>query len=244
MIRGFYTARSGLITHQENMNILANNMANVNTAGFKAIRSSFTDLMYQNLNCETAANTAQAGHGVKINKTDLLMDQGAFEPTQRALDFALTKENAFFAVQNADGEIQYTRAGNFILSGDGDTYYLAAANGDRVLDMDGEEIELELDEDENPILEPGVVGVYTFPNHYGLAAAGNSRLAQTELSGEAEAVDLDETELPVMSGYLEKSAVEMASEMVKVIEASKAFSFSARMVQVADEVEQTVNSLR
>ena len=244
MIRGFYTARSGLITHQDNMNVISNNMANVNTTGYKAIRSSFTDLMYQNLNRETAENTAQTGHGVKINKTDMLMQQGAFTPTQYPLDFAITRENAFFAVQNAVEEVEYTRAGNFILSNDGDTFYLAAANGDRLLDADGGEIEIEFDGDQNPIIENNMIGVYTFPNQYGLTALGNNRFAPGELSGEAEALDPDDAPLPLQNGYLENSTVEISNEMVKVIEASKAFSFSARMVQVADEIEQTINSLR
>ena len=254
MIRGFYTARSGLINHQENMNIISNNMANVNTTGYKPMRASFTDLMYQNLNRNTAENTAQVGHGLKINKTDIQMNMGPLEPTSSMLDVAILEEGAFFAAQGADGEIRYTRAGNFSLSNDGgDTFYLVTATGDRVLDADGGEIEIEFltvnDIKSGDYLgaavgdmnfDPSEIGVYRFSNPYGLHAIGGNRFVATPESGEPEA--LEEPKIKV--SFLEGSGVEMASEMVKVIESSKAFNFSARMVQVADEVEQTVNSLR
>lgn len=240
MIRGFYTARSGLIAQQANIDTIANNLANVNTVGFKPMKMSFTDLMYQNINRETAENAAMVGHGVKINKTDLVMVTGGFTPTSYQLDFAIKNEGAFFALETPNGDIQYTRAGNFIMSGDGDTFYLAAANGDRVLDEDGSEIELEFNEDGELEFDQRIIGLYRFPNQYGLAAVGNNRFVETDVSGEAEAIENP----ALLGGYLENSATEVSNEMTKVIEASKAFSFNSRMVQVADEVETTVNNLR
>lgn len=241
MIRGFYSAKLGALAQQENMNLIANNMANVNTVGYKPMRTSFTDLIYQNINRPQADEPAMVGHGVKINKTDLSMADGALDPTNYQLDYAIIGEGQFFALRDAAGDIQYTRAGNFILSiDDGDTYYLAAANGDRVLDAEGEEIEIEFDEDNSFEIPTGTIGVYSFNNPYGLYAVGNNRYIATDVSGEAEAVETPR----LMAGYLEKSAVEVATEMVRVIEASRAFSFNTRMVQVADEVEQTINNLR
>jgi len=209
--------------------------------------------MYQNLNRTTAENAAVVGHGVKINKTDLSMAQGALQPTNYALDFAIAEEGMFFAVRTAAGDIQYTRAGNFILSADDGTYYLAAPNGDRLLDADGEDIEVTFrrteytDENGNthyqdgePVIERGQIGVYSFRNPYGLYAVGNNRFVATDVSGAAEAVE----NARLMAGYLENSAVEISVEMVRVIEASRAFSFNSRMIQVADEVEQTINNLR
>lgn len=240
MIRGFYTARSGLNAHQEHMNTIANNIANVNTVGFKPMRTAFTDLMYQNLNREPE-NEALVGHGVKINKNDVLMAAGAYETTQRSLDFAITQENGFFALQDSFGEVYYTRDGNFHLSNDDDTFYLVGSNGEYVLDEDGEVIEVEFDEDTYEMdFDPAVIGVYTFSNPYGLSLVGVNRFIETDISGEATA--LEEPTLQV--GVLEGSGVGIADEMTNVIEASKAFSFSSRMVQVADEVEQTINSLR
>lgn len=240
MIRGFYTARSGLLAHQEHMSVMANNLANVNTVGFKPMRSAFSDLMYQNLNRPLNENTAMTGHGVKINKNDLMMNQGSLETTQRMLDFAIIDEGGFFAVETATGDIKYSRAGNFALSNDEDTFYLVNGNGERVLDAEGEHIEVAFDDQNNMIFDSAVIGVFRFPNPHGLDAMDANAFVVTDISGEPEAI-----EFPTLKqGYIEASAVDVAQEMANVIEASKAFSFSSRMVTVADEIEQTINSLR
>lgn len=219
---------------------MANNLANVSTVGFKPMRTAFTDLMYQNLNRVRNENIAQTGHGTKINKNDILMNQGALTPTENPLDFAIIDDGGFFAVETETGDIRYTRAGNFSLSNSDDTYYLVNGNGDRVLDAEGEQIEVEFDEFNNMQFDPSVIGVYRFPNPWGLEAINGTAFLQTDVSGEAEAI-----ESPTLkSGYTENSAVEIAQEMAQVIEASKAFSFSSKMVQVADEIEQTINQLR
>ncbi len=241
MIRGFYSARLGINAQQEHLNVIANNMANLNTVGFKGSRVSFADLMYQNLNRNTAENAVMVGHGVKINKTDLSMEQGALDPTGYHLDYAITQEGQFFAVRDAAGDVYYTRAGNFILSlGDDDEYYLAAGNGDRILSPDLEDIAIEMDDEGKFVVERDSIGVFAFHNPYGLNSVGDNRFMPTDISGEAVVVE----EPQIMAGYLEGSAVEVAAEMVKMIEASRAFSFNSRMVQVADEVEQTINNLR
>lgn len=240
MIRGFFTARTALSAHQEHMNTIANNLANVNTVGFKPMRTAFTDLIYQNLNRREVENEVLVGHGVKINKNDVQMAGAAFQSTDFALDFAIMEENGFYAVQDGWGDIYYTRAGDFRLSNDDDTYYLVTGNGERVLDADGEAIEVEFDEGNNLIFDPAVIGVYSFPNPYGLSLSGDNRFVETDVSGPPEALEAPQ----LKQGYIEASGVEMANEMSDVIRASKAFSFSSRMVMVADEVEQTVNSLR
>lgn len=240
MIKGFYTARAGLNAHQEHMNTIANNLANVNTVGFKAMRTSFTDLIYQNINRQQVENEAQVGHGVKVNKNDVLMAAGPLEPTNFVLDFAVVGENGFFAVETAQGETLYTRAGDFRLSNEDDTYYLVDGNNHKVLDADGSTIEVTFDEENNLEFDPGILGVYSFRNPYGLSLVGSNCYIATEQSGEAEALE----EPVIKQGYIEGSGTEIANEMAKVIESSKAFSFASRMVQVADEVAQTVNSLR
>jgi flagellar basal body rod protein FlgG len=289
MIRGFFTARSGLIAHQEHMSILSNNLANTNTVGFKPMRAAFRDLLYQNLNRAEVENVAQTGHGTKINKTDIMMNMGNPEATYRELDFLITDDSGFFQTETAEGQIQYTKAGNFALSLVDDTYYLINGNGDYVLDIDGERIEIEFNEyvdvtdtrpqvdengdivrDENGeivyeeftrqelanpnygdiMLDSGRIAIYRFPNKWGLEAIDGNAFLQTEFSGEPaliEPVDLEDgtsVQQALRQGYLEGSATEIANEMVNVIQAQRAFSFSSKMVQVADEIEQVVNSLR
>lgn len=240
MIRGFYSARSGLVAHQEHMNTIANNLANVNTVGFKPMRTAFKDLLNQNLNRAGVESSAMIGNGVKINKNDILMAQGALDNTEYPLDFALLDDSGFFAVQNAAGEVRYTRAGNFQMSDDDGTFYLVNSSGDRVLDMDGSEIELAFDNAGELDFDPAEIGVYRFLNPFGLEAGGDNVYYATDVSGEPEVID----EPNLMRGYLERSGVEVSKEMASVIESQKAFSFSAKMIQVADEVEQVVNSLR
>jgi flagellar basal body rod protein FlgG len=289
MIRGFFTARSGLIAHQEHMSILSNNLANTNTVGFKPMRPAFRDLLYQNLNRVNVENVAQTGHGVKINKTDIMMNMGNPEATYRELDFLITDESGFFQTETAEGQIQYTKAGNFSLSLQDDVFFLVNGNGDYVLDVDGERIEVEFNDyidvvdtrpqvdadghvvyDENGeivyeeytrqelanpdygeiMLDSGRIALYRFPNKWGLEAIDGNAFLQTEFSGEPaliEPVDLENgtsVQQALRQGYLEGSATEIANEMVHVIEAQRAFSFSSKMVQVADEIEQVVNALR
>lgn len=242
MIQGFWTAKSALIAHQEHMNTISNNLANVNTYGFKPMRSAFTDLIYQNLNRDEVENEVLIGHGVKINKNDPHMAEGALKATGFDLDFAiLDGENAFFAVQDERDQVFYTRAGDFRLSLEDDVYFLVNGNGEKVLDAEGQPIEVEVDENTQQMqFDPATIGVYTFTNPYGLSLSGLNRFVPTDTSGEPEALEQPR----LKRGYVEGSGTEMAKEMADVIEASKAFSFASRMVQVADEVEQTVNSLR
>jgi flagellar basal-body rod protein FlgG len=240
MIRGFWSARSGLLAQQSHMDTIANNMANANTTAFKPMHTSFKDLMYQNMNRPQAEDTAMTGVGVKVNTNDLLMAQGAPRASGRAMDMCLLGDGEFFSVETPDGNIQYTRAGNFNVLLEDDEPYLVDGNGNYVLDMDGDTIILDYDENNRLVFDPDMVGVYRFPNAYGLSLVGSNNFVETVNSGAPEAVENPEYK----AGYLEGSAVEIAVEMVNVIEASKAFSLNARMSQVADEIEQTVNSLR
>ncbi len=233
MIRGFYAAASSLTSQQTNMNVIANNVANVNTTGFKAQQTGFSALLNENIN-GGAANTISMGHGVKVAKTSTDFTQGQLQATRMPLDFAILGEG-FFAVENENGgEITYTRDGSFKILLDRRNDYLVDASGNYVLDS--RERRIQVDED----FDPGEIGVFTFSNPYGLELVGGNRFAATELSGDAERVN----EPDVKVGYLEGSAVEMAKEMVKMIEASKGFSFGSRVLQTADDMERTMNQLR
>lgn len=240
MIRGFYSARSGLVAHQEHMSVMANNIANVNTGGFKPMRTAFTDLMYQNLNRPINENVAQTGHGVKINKNDVNMNSGSLVPSGGQFDFAIIDEGGFFSVQTPAGDVRYSRAGAFRISNDEGTCYLVDGSGNRVLTADGSEIEVTFDDASNVDFDPSEIGVFRFPNPWGLESREGTTFVQTEMSGEPEAIESPN----LKQGYTEGSGVEISVEMVNVIEASKAFSFNSRMVQVADEIEQTINGLR
>jgi len=246
MIRGFYTGASAMISQQTNLNTIANNLANANTTAYKPQQAAFSALMYQNVyGGGGEGNHIATGHGVKVQKTGIDFTQGELRNTGMPYDCAIMGEG-FFAIENReDGTITYTRDGSFQLAVDGSEAWLVNSDGNYVLDADGERIQItEARTDAAGKVtggfNPDVVGVFRFPNQYGLELAGGNQYRATELSGEAEAVENPE----IRTGYLEGSRVQLAQEMVKMIEASKGFSFGSRIVQTADEMEKVINQLR
>lgn len=234
MISSFYTAATGTIQLQKGVDVTANNIANISTTGYKASEATFADLIYTNINAAAGANTElKSGHGTKLEKTDTLFTQGGFQNTGRPFDYALTQPNQFFAVET-NGEIKYTRNGGFHLSIQPDGNYLVASDGSYVLDANGQRITA-ADEQAKP-----QVGVFSFANSNGLLRDGNSNFTATDLSGAAAAVNNPE----IKKGYLEDSSVNVADEMVSVMELQRAFQFNSKIVQLSDEIMQTVNGLR
>lgn len=233
MIRGFYAGASGLISQQHNMNTIANNLANVSTAGYKPQQTAFASLIYANIN-GGGGRTIQSGHGVRVSAAGLEFSQGGLKQTDMPLDCAILGEG-LFALQSPEGKkTTYTRDGSFRASAEGEETYLVSADGAYVLDEKGQKISLKKG------LDPSKIAVYSFPNKYGLELLGGNRFGETAASGKAERVK----EPQIRTGYLENSKVEVSAEMVRMIEANKAFSLGAKVVQTADEMEKIINQLR
>lgn len=244
MIRGFYSASIGLRSQQTSIDVLSNNIANLSTAGYKPLRASFADLLYENMNSPQAENAVNTGHGARVQKTDLNLAQGPLMSTERNLDFAIIGDG-FFAIRDAQDNLRYTRDGSFQASRQGDEYFLVTASGEYVLDRDEEPISLFVQPNEDGTtatiqLDPARLGVFQFANPYALILDGANGFLSTDAAGERTVME----DAQVKSGVLEGSGVDIADQMVKVIEAQKAFSFNSRMVQISDEIEQTVNGLR
>lgn len=247
----FYSGASGLRAYQQDMDTIAHNIANVNTSGYKPLTSVFADLLYSRM----AVNSEEdflTGHGVKVADTDLVFQQGPILTTGNDLDFAIIG-SGFFAVESADGEaLQYARNGAFAISMEEGTGYLVTTDGYYVLDAEGQRIELEPMSEENSTFNLSTlterIGVYQFSNPFGLEPVPGGRFVPTEISGEAEAsaevAEGQEAPYRLISRALEQSAVDLAHEMVMVIQTQKAFQFSARLVQTADQLEEIVNNLR
>jgi flagellar basal-body rod protein FlgG len=249
----FYSGAAGMMAYQSDMDIIAHNIANVNTTGYKPQRGVFADLLYSRM----AVNTEQellTGHGVRLADSDLLFRQGPINPTGLALDFAIIG-NGCFAVEltgEAEGGIAYTRKGEFAIGlEDGTEGFLVTVEGHFVLDADGERIELSEQEntdtgyDLSDLMER--IGVYHIPNPYGMEPMGDGLYRLTQRSGEAVAMEEGDDDTPpyrLVQHALERSAVELADEMVLVIQSQRAFQMSARLVQTADELEDIVNNLR
>lgn len=236
MNTAFYTSAVGTMQTQKGLDTIANNVANVSTYGYKPSTVSFAELMHTNL--KGLGQNLTVGHGVKLQKTDILFDQAALKTTDRPLDYAITTKNGFFQVVSETGEISYTRDGNFNLQETGNgSFILVSSYGGYVADRNNNPIIIQ---DPSTLNEQVLdIGVFSFPNIDGLSRGGNGLFIATETSGQPQ---LSETE--IKRGYLEHSGVQLASEMSDMIRVQRTFQMNARMVQISDEVEQTINNLR
>ncbi len=240
----FYTGVSGLMAYQEHMDITAHNISNSNTPGYKSGRSSFTDLMYTEMDLR-AGETKKNGHGAKVGAVDVNFTQAGLNMTGRQLDFALVGDG-FFALENEDG-IKYTRNGAFGISVEGKNGFLTSlSDGSYVLDNRGKRIKLRRDEDTGTFNINNVherIGVFTFDNPYGLARAEASSFTETETSGRAK--DITGTSLYEMrGGSLEFSGTSLTDEMINIIQSQRAYQMSSKVVRSADEMEELINNLR
>lgn len=234
MISSFYTAATGTIQLQKGVDVVANNIANVATTGYKPSESTFSDLIYTNLHAAPQTNTdLKSGHGTKLSKTDTLFTQGNFDHTERTLDYALTQPDQFFAV-DVNGKVKYTRNGNFHVSVQQGGNYLVDSDGGYVLSSNGQPITVQ------DAAEKAPVGVFSFQNCDGLVREGSTYFTASDRSGQAAVV----TNPEIKQGYLENSSVNLSDEMVSVIELQRAFQMNSKIVQMSDEIMQTVNGLR
>lgn len=244
----FYVGRSGIMAHSNSLNISAQNVTNVNSIGYKATTADFRELVYnemdQNINKELAEEKKILnGHGVKIQNDSLQFSQGTLSTTEYDLDFAIASGNSLFAVDR-NGEIQYTRNGAFDASVEDDGVYLVTSDGAYVLDR--QEQRIRIPQDENGQLDIDglheIIGVFSFDNPFGLQRVDGQSFVTTDTSGEARIATDEEYEL--IQGAVERSNTNLAKEMSDIIVTQKAYAFSSKVVQVADEIEDIVNNLR
>ena len=231
----FYNSSVGAVQQQKKLDVVANNIANVNTEGYKNQTATFVDMMYGKIH-DTSAEDLTVGSGARVEKTDIDFQQGAMDNTGNTYDFAI-KGTGFFAVYNMETEeISYTRKGTFQMSEYGsNTFYLTTDSGEFVLDSKGRAVQVTGSSDDEVEL-----GVYDFQNYQGMLAVGDELYQPVDKNG----TPYLNTESEVMQGFVEKSNTSLADEMVRVIAAQRAYQANLRMVTTSDQIEQTVNSLR
>lgn len=243
MNMSFYTAAAGAGQQQKRMNVLANNIANVNTYGYKAEKPSFAALMYGNV---TGIDEAQLPRGTGTQMISANTDFSTMGPvadTGRSLDYAIIGRGFFALMDPASGEVSYTRDGSFTMSGfqrpneEGtliQVFRLSDGDGRFVLDETGAPIEVSDPATRQP------VAVYDFANTDGMNPIGANRYLPVEKNGVPFLVEAP----VVVQGSLEGSNTDLANEMTRVIEAQRSYSYALRMVQTSDEVTTTINGLR
>lgn len=270
MMRSLYTAATGMRAQQTNVDNISNNLANVNTVGYKTQKTEFKSLLYQTLQTKTTtANgdpkpvNAQVGLGTRVASNTSIFTQGSLMASENATDFALDGDG-FFAVRGADGETYYTRKGNFNWSIGANGLTLTTSEGYQVLDSTGKQIVIPngVSAERVMISEDGAFGyltaagtyvnmnqrfgIYQFNNPAGLGNVANTLLQVTEASGNPlnEATDNTLKKTKVLQNYLEGSNVQVADEMVNLIVAQRAYQMNSKAITTSDEMLEQANNLK
>ena len=253
-----HVARTGLDAQNTKMRVIANNLANVNTTGFKRDRADFETLAYQQMIAAGANSDSEnkfatglnLGSGVSLQGTSKINTQGTLTETGNALDMAI-EGSGFFQVQRPDGSIAYTRAGNFSVTAEGTgvtsdglplippitvpegaTSVTVGNDGTVSATLQGEATPTQL----------GQIELATFMNAAGLSAIGGNLLVESAASGTPQVgVAGLEGRGSIRSGSLETSNVNVVEELVDMIETQRAYEVNSKMIKATDEMLQYVN---
>ncbi len=262
-----HSAASGLSALNTELDVIANNLANVNTQGFKASRVNFQDLLYQekalpgveNTNGDQRPTGLYVGLGVRVSGTQLDFEQGSPLATGRNLDVAIDGQGFFRVSVEADrgvDNVAFTRAGNFALNSDGEIV-LATDQGRRlepVIAIPEDAMSVEIGADGQVVYiqpgnaEPVVAGqieLSAFINSQGLKQIGENLFVETAASGPPIPGNPGEQTLGVLrSGFIEASNVDPTLELVKLIKTQRAFEMNSNVIRAADETLRAISNLR
>ena len=261
MIRALWTAGTGMNVHQANLDVISNNIANVNTNGYKKSRADFQDLMYQTLRLQGVTSEGgnqiptgiQIGHGAMLAAVQKVFLQGDYQMTGNELDLAI-EGNGFLQITLPSGDKAYTRAGALKRNSEG-----------RVVTSDGYPLEPNITIPQNTInvsieadgtvsaqvqgqttpQQIGTIELATFQNLAGLKAMGKSLFLETEASGTPVVGRPGENGMgTTLQGYIEMSNVNVMQEMINLIIGQRAYEINTKAIQAADEMLQMATSIR
>ena len=258
MNMSFFNGAVGMQQQMARMNVQANNIANVNTQGYKAERATFAQLMYRDV-IGIDGEELPKGTGTRMIKASIDLTNGSYRDTGRTYDFAIEGDGFFALYAPSNGEISFTRDGSFTITQfwvppdedaepeiDPETgeeippqptqeWRLSDNEGRCVLDSNGNFIRVDLDDKEADL----DVGVFDYAIRDGILHLESSRFVPIEKNG-----DLYRGTGTVRRGMLEMSNTDLAQEFIKVIESQRAYTAALRVVTSTDEIETTINNLR
>ena len=261
MLRSLYTAATGMEANTLQMDVIANNLANTGTTGFKRVRAEFEDLMSETIRGAAAPDPRggtppaplQVGLDVGAGSTSRDWTQGDMQATNNKLDLAIQGQG-FFRVQRPDGSLAYTRAGNLKVDATG---RLVTQRGELLepgLTMPAETTDVTVNPDGTLLAtvagsstprEIGRLDLATFPNPTGLESVGGNLYVQTVGSGEAITVRPGEQGSGTISqGYLEGANVKAVDEMISMIAVQRAYELNSKVISTADQMLQRLTTLR
>jgi len=258
MDAALWVSKTGLDAQQMRMNVISNNLANVNTTGFKRDRAVFEDLLYQNVRQaggQTTANTQSPtglmlGTGVKVVATEKIAAQGNMINTQNSLDLAITGDG-YFQITQQDGTLAYTRDGNFKISSTGQ---VVTANGALLqppitIPNNASSVTVGLDGTVSAELNAGggqqnlgVVQIARFVNPSGLTPIGNNLMTASAASGQPQVLQPGVAGAgKINQGSLEASNVNVVEEMVNMIETQRAYEINSKSISAVDGMLKFLN---
>ena len=261
MIRALWTSATGMQAQALNLDVISNNLANVNTSGFKKSRAEFQDLLYETIKPAGTSSSQdsqvptgiQIGHGARPSTVLKIFTQGDMENTNNELDLAI-EGDGFFKIIQPNGETAYTRDGAFKLDRDG-----------RIVNSDGFALEPEitiptdavsiavgmdgtvsvLQAGESTPSEVGTIELARFVNPAGLVSTGRNLYLTSEASGdEMSGIPGEDGLGSLAQGFLEMSNVSVVDEMVSMITAQRAYETNSKSIQTADEMLQIANNIK
>jgi len=261
MMRSLYTAATGMIAQQLQIDVTSNNIANVNTIGYKKGRAEFADLMYQTMQYAGAATSSttmsptgmDVGLGVRPTSIQKSFTQGNFKETGNDLDMVISG-NGFFQIQMPDGTTAYSRNGSFKLDGNGT---VVTADGyplmpQLVVPADATKVSIAQDGTVS-VLQPGQTALQqigqietaSFVNPAGLHALGDNNYINTTASGDAiVGVPGLEGRGGIRQGFVEMSNVQLVEEMTDLITGQRAYEANSKAILTSDEMLSIVNGLK
>jgi flagellar basal-body rod protein FlgG len=250
MIRTFWVAATGMGSQQLNLDVIANNLANVNTVGFKKGRADFEELLYQEERLPGAASSPETqyptglavGLGVRPVSTQKIFTEGNMEQTANSLDLAI-EGDGFFKILMPNGDFAYTRNGSFSLDRDGRMVTPTGYPMDPEITIPEDTRNITISSD--GIVSVGNIELAKFINPAGLRPLGQNLYVATEASGDEITGVPGEDSLGLVSqGFLEMSNVNVVEEMVKMIISQRAYEMNSKAIQTADQMIETVNQLK
>ncbi len=260
MIRSLWTGTTGMNAQQLNLDVIANNLANASTTGFKKSRADFQDLMYQIMKVpgsQTSADTEsptgiQVGLGVRTGAVQKVFTQGDLIQTENELDVAI-EGAGFFQVELPNGETAFTRAGAFKRDSDGrlttsDGYPITPGitipDGSRQITISETGVVSALIGDDTTSTEIGTFETVTFTNNGGLFAVGRNLFRDTAASGTPQlGTPGDDGYGLLLQSFIEGSNVNIVEEMTNMITTQRAYEINSKSIQTSDEMMQTTNNL-
>jgi flagellar basal-body rod protein FlgG len=263
-VQTLYTAATGMEALETKLDVIANNMANINTTGFKKDRANFEDVFYRQYRLPGAedadgnrtATGIEVGLGTRVSSTQSNFKQGSFETTNNPLDFAI-EGDGFFQIQNPNGEPYYTRAGNFSLNANGQLVLGSANNGyllepNFTVPPEATGIVVSADglvqystQNSNTLTQLGQITMAKFVNPDGLLKLGDNLYQRTDASGDVLTGNPGQDGFGnIRQGFLEASNVEPVNELIDLITTQRSFELNSQIVQAGDQIMQIVANLR